>query len=98
MRGARPPGVRGQVLAEYLSPHLTGKPAPTALGVVSRRMNTAARELRARKTPFVIDEAKRTRTADRPVAAILLDALTGHPLWLHPRHHHSPPAPGSPHS
>ncbi|MET8292137.1 hypothetical protein ABZV80_44635 [Streptomyces sp. NPDC005132] len=90
-----PPGVLGQVLAEYISPELTGKPALTALGVVSRRMNTAARELRARDTPFVINEVKRTRTVDRSVAAILLDALTEHPLWPRMRHHSNPPAPGS---
>ncbi|MFD7020816.1 hypothetical protein [Streptomyces sp. NPDC059928] len=75
-----PPGVRGQVIAEYISPELTGKPALTALGVVSRGTNTAARELWARGTPFVIDEVKRTRTVDRSVAAILLDALADHPL------------------
>ncbi|MET8755992.1 hypothetical protein ABZW32_38750 [Streptomyces sp. NPDC004667] len=90
-----PPGVRGQVIAEYISPELTGKPALTALGVVSRRMNTAARELWARGTPFVIDEVKRTRTVDRSVAAILLDALAEHPLGLRLRHHSNPPALGS---
>ncbi|WP_415940105.1 hypothetical protein [Streptomyces sp. 039-1] len=75
-----PPGVRGRVIAQYISPELTGKPALTALGVVSRRMNTAARQVSARGTPFVIDEDKRTRTVDRSVAAILLDALAKHPL------------------
>ncbi|GAA3381066.1 hypothetical protein GCM10020367_70860 [Streptomyces sannanensis] len=90
-----PPGVRGQAIAEYVSPELTGKPALTALGVVSRRMNTAARELWARQIPFVIDEVKRTRTVDRSVAAILLDALAGHPLWLRLRHHSNPPVLGS---
>ncbi|RPK23588.1 hypothetical protein EES37_38175 [Streptomyces sp. ADI91-18] len=90
-----PPGVRGQVIAEYISPELTGKPALTALGIVSRRMNTAARELWARGMPFVIDEVKRTRTVDRSVAAILLDALAEHPLWPRLRHHSSPPALGS---
>lgn len=34
-----------RVCAEYISPELTGKPALTALGVLSRRVNTAAREL-----------------------------------------------------
>ncbi|MFI5998552.1 hypothetical protein ACIBAC_42790 [Streptomyces sp. NPDC051362] len=90
-----PPGVRGQVIAEYISPELTGKPALTTLGVVSRRMNTAARQVWARGTPFVIDEVKRTRTVDRSVAAILLDALAEHPLWPRLRHHSSPPALGS---
>ncbi|MFB6508004.1 MULTISPECIES: hypothetical protein [unclassified Streptomyces] len=58
-------------------------------------MNTAARELWARGVPFVIDEAKRTRTVDRSVAAILLDALAEHPLWPRLRHHSNPPALGS---
>ncbi|WP_314254612.1 hypothetical protein [Streptomyces sp. DSM 40907] len=87
-----PPGLRGQVIAEYVSPHLTGKPAITAMGLVSRRLNTAARELWAWQLPFVIDEARRTRTVDRQVAAILLDALAGHPLWPRLRHHTDPPA------
>ncbi|MFF7038721.1 hypothetical protein [Streptomyces griseus] len=90
-----PPGIRGQVIAEYLSPELTGKLAFTALGVVSRRMNTAARELGARGTPYVIDEVKRTRTVDRSVAAILLDALAEHPLWPQLRHRSNPPSLGS---
>lgn len=51
----------GRVIAEYISPELTGKPAPTALGVVRRRMNTAARKVWARGTPFAIDEIKRAR-------------------------------------
>ncbi|MDX2835437.1 hypothetical protein [Streptomyces scabiei] len=46
----------------------------------------------------MIDEVKRTRTVDRSVAAILLDALASHPLWLRMRHHSNPPALGSPHS
>ncbi|MGW6493375.1 hypothetical protein [Streptomyces sp. NPDC055056] len=46
-----PPGVRGQVIAEYISPELTGKPALTALGVVSRRRNTAARHVWAAEHP-----------------------------------------------
>ncbi|MFE4336441.1 hypothetical protein ACFRQM_46010 [Streptomyces sp. NPDC056831] len=91
-----PPGVHSQVLAEYLSPHLTGKPALTEMGVVSRRLNTAARELSAPRMPFVINEAKRTRTVDRAVAAILLDALAAHPLWPRLRHHSDPPAPAAP--
>ncbi|WP_371095121.1 hypothetical protein [Streptomyces sanglieri] len=90
-----PPGVRGQVIAEYVSPELTGKPALTALGLVSRRLNTAARELWTRGMPFVIDEVKRTRTVDRSVAALLLDALAEHPLWPRLRHHNNPPALGS---
>lgn len=93
-----PPGLRGQVIAEYVSPHLTGKPAITAMGLVSRRLNTAARELWAWQMPFVIDEARRTRTVDRQVAAILLDALTGHPLWPRLRHHTDPPALPTPRS
>ncbi|MFJ4893816.1 hypothetical protein ACIP5U_28100 [Streptomyces sp. NPDC088788] len=52
-------------------------------------MNTAARQVWARGAPFVIDEVKRTRTVDRSVAAILLDALekalVRHPLM--PRSH-----------
>ncbi|MFF4427524.1 hypothetical protein ACFY04_43670 [Streptomyces sp. NPDC001549] len=90
-----PPGVRGQILAEYVYPELPGKPALTALGVVSRRMNTAAHELWAHGMPFVIDEVKRTRIVDRSVAAILLDALAEHPLWPRLRHHNNPPALGS---
>ncbi|WP_285440246.1 MULTISPECIES: hypothetical protein [unclassified Streptomyces] len=43
----------------------------------------------------MIDEVKRTRTVDRSVAAILLDALAGHPLWPQLRHHSTPPALGS---
>ncbi|MEW1568613.1 hypothetical protein AB0454_37275 [Streptomyces sp. NPDC093509] len=89
------PGVRGQVIAEYLSPELTGKPALTAMGVVSRRMHRTAREMWAGEMPFVIDEAKRTRTVDRSVAAILLDALAQHPLWPRMRHHSNPPSLGS---
>lgn len=90
-----PPGLWGQVIAEYISPELTGKPAFTALGVVSRRMNTAARPVWARGTPFEIDEVKRTRTVDRSVAVILLGALAEHPVWLGLRHHSSRPALGS---
>ncbi|MFZ3491726.1 hypothetical protein ACODT5_00540 [Streptomyces sp. 5.8] len=90
-----PPGLRGLVIAEYVSPHLTGKPAITAMGLVSRRLNAAARELWAWQMPFVIDEARRTRTVDRQVAAILLDALAGHPLWPRLRHHSNPPALGT---
>ncbi|MCF3180035.1 hypothetical protein IPZ70_08780 [Streptomyces polychromogenes] len=85
-----PPGLHGQVLAEYVSPHLTGRPAITAMGLVSRRMNAAARELSAWQMPFVIHEAKRTRTVDRHVAAILLAALADHPLWPRLRHHTDP--------
>ncbi len=81
------PGVRGQVIAEHLAPHLSGRPALTALSVVSRRMNKAARELWARRMPFVIDEVTRTRTVDPAVAAILLDALAAHPSWPRMRHH-----------
>ncbi|MFF8271362.1 hypothetical protein ACF059_28780 [Streptomyces sp. NPDC016562] len=31
-----PPGLRDQVIAEYVSPHLTDEPAITAMGLVSR--------------------------------------------------------------
>ncbi|WP_327407992.1 hypothetical protein OG458_04690 [Streptomyces sp. NBC_01281] len=87
-----PPGLRGQVITRYISPELTGKSALTARGVVSRRMNTAARQVWAR---FVIDEVKRTRTVDRSVAVILLGALAEHPVWLQLRHRSSRPALGS---
>lgn len=85
-------GLRGQVITRYISPELTGKSALTARGVVSRRMNTAARQVWAR---FVIDEVKRTRTVDRSVAVILLGALAEHPVWLQLRHRSSRPALGS---
>ncbi|WP_148152159.1 hypothetical protein [Streptomyces sp. WAC01280] len=39
----------------------------------------------------MIDEARRTRTVARQVAAILLDALAGHPLWPRLRQHTAPP-------
>ncbi|MFJ4866143.1 hypothetical protein [Streptomyces sp. NPDC088748] len=58
------------------------------MGLVSRRLNAAARELWAWQMPFVIDEARRTRTVDRQVAAILFDALAG---WPRLRHHTDPP-------
>ncbi|MFF7365396.1 hypothetical protein [Streptomyces sp. NPDC008125] len=86
-----PPGLHSQVLAEYLSPRLTGRPAITAMGLVSRRLNAAARELWAWQMPFVISEVKRTRTVDLQVAAILLTALADHPLWPRLRHHTDPP-------
>ncbi|GGY73595.1 hypothetical protein [Streptomyces anulatus] len=43
----------------------------------------------------MIDDVKRTRTVDRSVAAILLDALAEHPVWPQLRHHRNPPALGS---
>jgi len=90
------PSVHGQVLAEYVVPDLIGKPALTQLGNVTRRLNTAARELDAGKMPIVIKESARLRIVDPAVAAILLDELAHNPLWPRLRHHTDPPAKSEP--
>jgi len=90
-----PPGVRGQVLAEYINPHLTGHPALPELSLVSRRLNAASRQVGGGRAPWVIDEKTRVRTVHPVVAAIVIDQLQKKPLWPKLRHHTDPPPDGS---